>query len=35
MVYGPSGCRLGDYLRIGTPITVLVGITIVLLVLPS
>jgi di/tricarboxylate transporter len=32
MVYGPGGYRFGDYLRIGTPITVLVGIITVAIV---
>ena len=31
MVYGPGGYRYGDYLRIGLPLNVLVGITTVLL----
>ena len=31
MVYGPGGYRFGDYLRIGIPLTVLVGIVVVVL----
>ena len=31
MIYGPGGYRYGDYLRIGLPLNVLVGITTVLL----
>jgi len=32
MVYGPGGYRFGDYLRIGAPVTLLVGITTVAIV---
>jgi di/tricarboxylate transporter len=32
MVYGPGGYRFGDYVRIGVPLTLLVGVVTVLLV---
>jgi di/tricarboxylate transporter len=32
MVYGPGGYRFGDYLRIGVPLTVLVGVITILVV---
>jgi di/tricarboxylate transporter len=31
MVYGPGGYRFGDYLRIGIPLDVLVGVVVVVL----
>jgi di/tricarboxylate transporter len=32
MVYGVGGYRFSDYLRIGVPLTILVGLTTILLV---
>jgi len=31
MVYGPGGYRFSDYLRMGIPVTLLIGITVILL----
>ena len=32
MVYGPGGYRFGDYLRIGVPLNLVVGIITVLII---
>jgi di/tricarboxylate transporter len=32
MVYGPGGYRFADYLRIGVPLDILIGLTAVLII---